>query len=110
MKTAMHVLTFGITAAAVIANARFVDHAGNPCAAGEKSLGVSHAQGAAAIGDNCPLAKGIVVVESGAAVTVGADVESDATGRAIPLDSGVSNGTALDAASGAGEFIRVMNI
>lgn len=109
MKTGIHALTFGITAATDIEDMRFVDHDGNMCAAAEKALGVSHAGGADA-GDECPLAKGIVLVEAGAAVSQGDDVESDATGRAITQSAGVTNGSAMDAAAAAGDIIRVMTI
>jgi Uncharacterized conserved protein (DUF2190) len=109
MKTAIHAMTFGITAVSAIAEKRFVDFDGNPCAAGEKALAVSHA-GGAEIGEECPLAKGIVLVEAGAAIAKGADIESDATGRAVTKSTGVTNGSALDAAAAAGDIIRLINV
>lgn len=56
---------------------------------------------------------GVSLVESGAAVTQGAKVRSDASGRAVALaDAAGTNdqvaGIALDAASGAGEWIAVL--
>lgn len=49
----------------------------------------------------------IEVVESGAAITAGAALESDSSGRAVTKSSGVTVGRAMDAATGAGEFIRM---
>jgi uncharacterized protein DUF2190 len=56
---------------------------------------------------------GIAVVESGGAVTAGNHVSADSSGRAVALtidnvnDIPKNNGVALDAATAAGEFIRV---
>ena len=55
-------------------------------------------------------ADAIAKVEAGAAVTLLGTVQSDASGRAIDHVSGVGDwrlGKALDAASAAGEIIRV---
>jgi hypothetical protein len=78
-------------------------------AAGAKAIGVS-------MGDQ-PTVGGMVAfegnpgkvvpVEAGAAVTAGAEVQSDATGRAIPLAAGRANGTAWTAAGAAGTIIFV---
>lgn len=51
---------------------------------------------------------GISIVEAGAAVTVGDGVQSDASGRAITLAAGISQGVALETASGAGVKIAVL--
>lgn len=106
MKTAIHILTFGVLAAGAIPNKRFVGYDGNLCGVGVEALGVSHAGGADA-GEQCPLAQGIEVVETGGAVTAEDEVQSDAQGRAVPKTTGVRNGKSLDTATGAGEFIRV---
>lgn len=55
----------------------------------------------------------IVIVEAGAAVTAGVEVQPDSSGRAIAFSETASqynvvNGIALDAASAAGDFIRVL--
>lgn len=56
---------------------------------------------------------GIAVVESGGTITAGNHVSSDANGKAVALtidnvdDIPKNNGVALDAATAAGEFIRV---
>jgi hypothetical protein len=51
---------------------------------------------------------GIVFVEAGAAITCGASVETDATGRAITLAAGIAQGVALETASAAGVQIAVL--
>ena len=52
---------------------------------------------------------GVVKVVAGAAVAVGANVQSDTTGRAITAATGdYSLGEALEAASAAGEIIAVL--
>jgi hypothetical protein len=51
---------------------------------------------------------GIILVEAGAAIPAGAEVQVDATGRAIPKAAGISNGYAWDAAVAAGDLIRIV--
>lgn len=55
----------------------------------------------------------VAKVEAGAAVAKGDSIASDNQGRAITAVSGVNNwtmGTAMDAAAGAGEIIRVLMV
>jgi hypothetical protein len=56
------------------------------------------------------VASGISIVESGAAVTVGGDVMTDTSGRAIDATgaTAIVAGIALEAASAAGQFIAVL--
>jgi len=49
----------------------------------------------------------IEVIEAGGVVTAGAQVEVDSSGRVIDYTSHVIVGRAIDAATAAGEFIRV---
>ena len=49
----------------------------------------------------------IEAVEAGAAISAKAAVEADASGRAVTKSSGVTIGRAIDAASAAGDIIRV---
>lgn len=49
----------------------------------------------------------IEVVEAGAAITAGAALETDSSGRVVTKSSGVTVGRAMDAAAGAGSFIRM---
>jgi len=95
-----------IVAATALIKARFVSYADGVPAAAAACKGVS--------GDNVTAgqsvsvkARGWIVVESGAAVAVGAEIETDNLGRAITRNAGVSLGRALDAATAAGQFIRI---
>jgi hypothetical protein len=69
---------------------------------------------APANGERCDIVvEGVGFVTAGAAVTLGALVTSDASGRAVAAApaAGVNNrmlGTALDAATAAGDVIRVL--
>lgn len=80
------------------------------CGAGLKASGVAVTDGAMA-GD----AIGIIGIRSGmivpmvagAAITVGAEVESDASGRPVTLAAGRPNGMTLNAAAGAGSTVYV---
>jgi hypothetical protein len=106
MKTSLILGVISVLAAAAITKARFVTIGGAVPAAGAYCPGVSNdayaaGEQAGVITHGCPL------VEAGAAVAVGAAVQTDASGRAITLDAGVSLGRALDEATAAGQFIRV---
>ncbi len=106
MKTQHICLTTTILAAAALVRNRFVGLTGSTCAAGAKALGI--AQTNVDAGEQAPVAAlGILIVEAGAAIAAGAEVESNATGQAITKATGVSNGFALDAATAAGDVIRV---
>lgn len=51
---------------------------------------------------------GVALIEAGAAIAAGAEVTSDASGRAVTVAAGdVSHGKALQAAGAASEFIQV---
>lgn len=107
MKTS-HILgtLTAVAIAAALTKHRFATAAGAVPAAGAWCPGVANANYDA--GENAGLDfAGVVVVESGAAVTAGAEVQTDASGRAIDKAAGIGLGRALDAATGAGEFIRV---
>lgn len=107
MKTEHIVLTISILAAAALAKKRFVTAAGAVPAAGAWCPGVTNAgydPGEQAGVD----VQGVILVEAGAAVAAGAEVQTDAAGRAITKDAGVSLGRTFDAASAAGEFIRIL--
>lgn len=82
---------------------------GNPivamAGAGVKPLGVS-TYDQPTIGGKIPIMRGhkVVPVEMGAAGTVGAEVQSDATGRAIPLAAGRPAGMLLNTPTAAGQI------
>lgn len=81
-----------------------VAHAG----AGLKPLGVS-AYDQPTVNGKLPVMRGhkVVPVETGAAIAAGAEVESDATGRAITLATGKACGICLNAPSAAGQIAIV---
>ncbi|MFZ1290772.1 MAG: DUF2190 family protein [Melioribacteraceae bacterium] len=85
----------------------FIGLDGALCGNGAKALGVLNAD--TSINEYGPvMTSGIALVVSGAAVTLGAKVQSNANGQAIIFASGESNGFALDAATGASQLIRVL--
>lgn len=106
-KTEQPILITSVKAAAETDPFYFVGFDGAVLSSAVKALGVSHAH-TEADGQMPVTVSGIALVLSGAAVSVGNQVESDANGKAVPLSGGVANGYALDAASGADELIRVL--
>lgn len=107
MKTKQTVLTTSLPALVDLPRHRFAGLDGGLCAAGAKSLGTVAVDTEA--GNVAPVdVLGICLVTSAGVITAGAEVESDATGRAVVLSTGKSNGTALDAASAAGDVIRIV--
>lgn len=107
MKTEKILLAVTIAAAVALTRLRFVDYTGNPASAGERALGIANMDYDA--GEQAGVnTHGELLVEAGAAVAVGAQVESDASGRAVTLSTGVAFGTARDAAAAAGDIIRVL--
>lgn len=135
MKTEVILGTSSIQAMADLPRHRFIGFDGYLCAADAKARGVSAVD--TKIGQMCPInISGEVLVESGGAITAGAAVASNAIGQAVAatafsvtVPAGATtvssdaaqpdlveaggylpqavNGYAIDAASGAGELIRV---
>ena len=96
-----------VLATSALARFRFANFAGATANATDAALGVPNAN--YDIGELAGVAThGEILVEAGAAVAVGAQVQSDATGRAITLAAGVAAGRARDAAAAAGDIIRVL--
>lgn len=121
MATYQAVTTVSRVAGSAISIYRFVafasgdskyDHVGTAQA---RMDGIS-AEGVAADGDVFPMVVpngSIVKVEAGAAVSVGATIGSDSSGRAITAVSTANNwtaGIALTAAAAAGEIIEIQFI
>jgi hypothetical protein len=106
MKTENITLITSLKATSAVTIKRFVTYAGAQAGAAVAVAGV--AEDNTAIGEfvGCK-ARGWMLVEAGAAVAQGAAVESDASGRAITLAAGVQAGRAVDAATAAGQFIRI---
>ncbi|MCW5223516.1 DUF2190 domain-containing protein [Verminephrobacter aporrectodeae subsp. tuberculatae] len=107
MKPQQVILTTSVIAAADLTRRHFVGFDGNVCAAGARALGVVEADT-----ENAGVAPanvlGSILVQAGAAIAAGAQVESDANGRAITQSEGVANGVAWDAAAAAGDVIRIV--
>lgn len=107
MKTKQTVLTTSLLALVDLPRHRFVGLDGGLCAAGAKSLGSVAADTEAS--NAAPVdVLGICLVSAGGAIAAGAEVESDAIGRAVTLATGKSNGIALDAATAPGDIIRIV--
>lgn len=107
MQTEKILMTTTVLAASALARYRFANFAGATANATDAALGVPVT--AFDIGEQAGVAThGEILVEAGAAVAVGAQVQSDATGRAITLAAGVAAGRARDAATAAGDLIRVL--
>ncbi len=107
MKTEKILLTVTIAAAAALARFRFVDYSGNVPAAGERVLGKANTNYDA--GEQAGIdTHGELLVEAGAAISAGTEVETDAQGRAVPKTTGVAAGVARDDAAAAGDIIRVL--
>jgi hypothetical protein len=94
-----------LAAGAIVKN-RFIGFTDATPAAGAACKGV--AQDNAAVGETVGVkARGWILVESGGVIAVGAQVETDNLGRAVTLAAGVALGRALDAATAAGQLIRI---
>lgn len=101
-------LTVSLTGT-VTAN-RFVTPIGAQAGADANTLGVSRVSGIS--GDKVPVdVAGTAIVEAGAAVSVGATIKADASGRGITwATSGAKVAIALEAATAAGQMIEVFLI
>ena len=107
MQTEKIVLTVSILAMTALTVKRFVNFAGGQAVATDAAVGVANA--AYDVGEQAGVdTHGEILVEAGAAVAVGAQVQPDASGRAITLAAGVAAGRARDAATAAGDFIRIL--
>jgi len=106
MKTQQILLTTSILATAALSRMRLVGFDGGVCAAGAKALGACEASASA--GEQAPVnMAGAILVEAGGPIAAGAEVESNANGCAVAKTTGISNGWAMDAATAAGDVIRV---
>jgi Uncharacterized conserved protein (DUF2190) len=106
MKTEQILMAMTILAMAVLGRFRFVGYDGGVCVAGARPLGVSNDD--YGIGARAGVVThGIVIVSSGGAISVGAEIEVGTGGVAITKTTGITAGYALDAAGASGELIRV---
>jgi len=107
MLTHQPILVISMTAAADLTRNRFIGANGDVCAAAALAAGTVEYDVAA--GEQATVnAQGLIIVEAAGAVAVGAQVESDANGKAVTLSAGIANGLALDAAAADGDLIRVL--
>ena len=104
------VLTLTATLAGTVAANRFITPAGAQSGADANTLGVCRTAGV--VGDKAPVdVLGTAIVEAGAAISAGASLKSDASGRAITWAStGAKVGIALQPATAAGQFIEILLI
>ena len=109
MKTEQPILITSVVAAADLSNSKnlLIGFNGNICGSSAKPLGVLTA-GSPLGEESAVIARGIALVYSGAAVSAGAKLQSNASGKVVNFLSGEVAGYAVDAASGADELIRVL--
>lgn len=110
MSASLSLLTLTVTAAGALAANRFVTQAGAYPAAGAAAFGVTRTSAATA-GDLVPVdVLGTAIAEAGAAITLDAALQLDATGRVVPLTVGSKSpvARAMAAAGAAGELIEVL--
>ena len=103
-------MRFSAEAGAAVERRRFVkinaDEQGVQAGAGEAVVGVSMVD--AAKGEVLEIANGIVIVEAADEIEAGSEVQSDADGKAIPVDQGYVAGIAMTNASGDGSLVSVL--
>lgn len=102
-------LTLSRVASAVLAASRFISPTNGVPSAGGNTLGVTRTS--AASGDLVPVdAAGTAIVETAGAIADGGAIETDANGKALAKNTGATVARALQAATGAGQFIEVLLI
>jgi hypothetical protein len=97
-------------AAANLSRGRFCTGTGAVPAAGALCLGVVH-EAVAATEPVPVMTVGVALCETGNTITLTngqAKVEVDSSGRVVPFTTGQCVGLALDAATGTGQFVRVL--
>lgn len=100
-------LALTVKAAAALTAHRFATLAGAVPAAGAGFVGVTRTAAASGEYVACDVA-GVAIVEVGAAVALGALVETNNAGKAITRTSGVALGRALEAGAADGAKITVL--
>ena len=107
-KQSVPLLILPVKATAAITEYRLVDFAGAQVAAADAEwLGV--ARRSASIGEYVDIStEGTEVIETGGAITAGALVYSDASGRVSTTGTTNPVGRALQAATAGGDFIEVL--
>lgn len=103
-------LALTLVASGAVSASRFVTPLGAQAGADANTIGVSRAS--AASGERMPVdVEGTAVIETGGAFAAGATIKSDASGRGILwATSGAKVAIALEASTGAGQFVEVFLI
>ena len=103
-------MRFSAEAGAAVERRRFVkinaDEQGVQAGAGEPVIGASMVD--AAKGEVLEIANGIVIVEAADEIEAGSGVQSDADGKAVPVDEGIVAGIAMTNASGDGALVSIL--
>jgi len=102
-------LRFSLPAGEDIARRRFisVNSSGEGVIATTAGSAIGVSMNQAAYDEVLEIADGIVMVEAGAAITAGADVEVGANGKAVAKTTGIGVGVAITGATGAGQLVTV---
>ncbi len=102
------ILALPVTLSGTVAANRFVTPAGAQTGADGNALGAARSAGVS--GEKITVdVLGTIIIESGAAITAGDTLKSDASGRAITWAvSGVRLAIALQAATAAGQMIEAL--
>ena len=111
MRNSISLLTLSVALAGTAAANRFVATDLTQAGAGVNTYGVTRTEGNS--GDVIPVdVLGTAIVETGGALLAGAKIQSDATGRAITLDTGVFVARLApgESATAAGQFVEVILI
>jgi hypothetical protein len=110
MINSINILALSRTLTGTVSACRFLTPAGTVAGADANTIGVARSAGVS--GDLITVdVLGTAMVEAGAAISAGATVKSDSSGRAIPwATSGAKVGLALTAASAMGDLIEVLLI
>ena len=103
---ATSIFNLSTTASVALTRYRAVTGAGAIPAAGANVLGWAMVSVNAGERVTCTV-WGTAVAEAGAAITVGAAIEVDSQGRAVPRSTGVMVGRALTAAAAAGDQVEI---
>lgn len=110
-RQAFPILTLSLTLSGTVVAERFVTVAGAQSGAAGNALGVARTAGVS--GDVVPVdVVGTTIVETGAAIAVGALVEADSSGRAVTKSAGVTLGRLApgQSATAAGQFVEILLI
>lgn len=61
-------------------------------------------------GDSVAVDRGIIPVEAGGAISVGAEIQAGTNGKVVVKSAGITVGRAVDAATADGDIIRIITM